>query len=221
MQEKEHAQENEELIVIQDMEVGPKLLSQDVDLMLSTQQIIIQSISPLTGEQAPREEDEIVPIEDCSIMDMYNLTYDELQNKIVKVRNKHFPDGLTSLAFIRERVILTNTKRNLESIVAAKLAFTDATKSNMQYLMAKNKQMEKNLHDARKPTEQLQAEFQKAPPTQVYLEELKASLLGEVLVLGENMLRLYEELVTIHKAIVFLHGMQQKCKDNAKHCFCA
>ena len=40
---------------------------------------------------------------------------------------------------------MTNTRRNPESIVVANLAFVGATKSNIEYLMDKNRQMEKNL----------------------------------------------------------------------------
>ena len=60
MQEKELAQEIEELIVIQDMEVEPEFLNQDFYLMSSTRQIPIQSPPPTTVEQAPSEEEEIV-----------------------------------------------------------------------------------------------------------------------------------------------------------------
>lgn len=48
------------------------------------------------------------------------------------------------------------------------------------------------------------------------MEELKASRHGEVSILGETMRIIYEELVTMHKAVVCLHDMQHKCKDNAK-----
>jgi len=53
-------------------------------------------------------------------------------------------------------------------------------------------------------------------PAQVYLEELKATILGEVSTLGETMWGLCGELVTMHKVVVHLHGMQHKCKDSAK-----
>lgn len=71
-------------------------------------------------------------------MDTYNLTYNETQKKIVQVRKKYFSEDLTSLVFIRERVIVIYTMINPKAIVAAKLAFTSATKSN-------NRKMENNL----------------------------------------------------------------------------
>jgi len=66
------------MIVIQGMEVEPETLNQAFDLMPITQQVTIQFPPPLTTEQAPIEEEEIVPLDDGLVMDTYNLTYDEL-----------------------------------------------------------------------------------------------------------------------------------------------
>lgn len=98
-------------------------------------------------------------------MDTYNLTYDELQKKIVQARKKKFPDDLTSLAFIRERVIIMDTRRKPEAIAAANLAFACATKSNIEYIVVENRLMEQNLQAARQQFEQLQVEVQKETPT--------------------------------------------------------
>lgn len=54
-------------------------------------------------------------------------------------------DDLISPTFIRERVIVTDTKRNLEAIGATNLAFTGATKSNTNYLMGDKRKMAMNL----------------------------------------------------------------------------
>lgn len=40
-----------------------------------------------------------------------------------------FPDDVVSLEFIREKVIVANTKKNLDEIVIAKLAFASVAKS--------------------------------------------------------------------------------------------
>lgn len=72
-------------------------------------------------------------------MDMHNLTYDKLQKNIVQAKKKHFPNNLASLVFIRERVIVTETRRNPGTITAAKMAFAGASTSNTEYLMANNK----------------------------------------------------------------------------------
>lgn len=134
--------------MIQNMEVEPQPLNQDVDLMLNTHQVTIQSPPPLIAEEAPSGEDELVPLEGL-VMDTYNLTYDELQKIIVQARKKHFLDDLTSSTFIRERVIVTNTRRNMNVIVAANLAFIGIIKSNMEYLMTEKKQLEKDLQAIR------------------------------------------------------------------------
>lgn len=48
---------------------------------------------------------------------------------------------------------MAETKRNLEAIASANLAFTGATKLNTQYLMAKNKQLVNKLEAARQEVE--------------------------------------------------------------------
>ena len=42
-------------------------------------------------------------------MDVYNLSFDELQKKIVQARRKKFLDDHASPAFMRERVIVEDT----------------------------------------------------------------------------------------------------------------
>ena len=41
----------------------------------------------------------------------------------------------------------------------------------------------------------------------VYLEETRATILGEVSTLGETMGNVYEELMAVHKAIFHLRGL--------------
>jgi len=55
----------------------------------------------------------------------------------------------TSPLFIRERVIVTDTRRNIEAIIVANFSFISETKSNIGYLMVEIREMEKNLQDAR------------------------------------------------------------------------
>jgi len=76
--------------------------------------------------------------------------------------------------------------------------------------MAENRQMKNKFQVARQPIKQLHVEVQKAASTQVYLEENKVVILGEVSTLGETMWSLYEELVTMHKTFFYLHDMQHK-----------
>jgi len=63
----------------------------------------------------------------------------------VQAWKKHFLDGLASPSLIRERVIVIDTRRNLDAIVVVNLAFVGATKSNINYLMAEYKKLAKNL----------------------------------------------------------------------------
>ena len=44
------------------------------------------------------------------------------------------------------------------------------------------------------------------------MEELKVAILREVSKLGETMHNIYEEIFTVHKEVVHLHGLQQQCK---------
>ncbi len=110
-------------------------------------------------------------------------------------------------------MIVANTRKNLDAIVIAKLAFVGVAKSNTKYFMVQNKQLEKNLQVVRQEVEQLRAAAQKVASTQFHLEEMKASILAIVLTLGQTMWNLYEELLTMHMVAVHLHGLQQKCKD--------
>ena len=79
-----------------------------------------------------------------------------------------------------DKVIMTETGRNTVTIVASNLAFEGVSKSNTKYLMAENRKMLNKLQAARQEVEQLQEEFQKEIFAQACLEELKASILGEV-----------------------------------------
>ena len=79
------------------MEVQPEQKNQDVDLMAITQEIIIQSPTTPATEKYLSGEQENVPLGGCLIMDMQNLSFDELQKKILQARKKHFFNDLTSL----------------------------------------------------------------------------------------------------------------------------
>lgn len=75
MQNQEISQQ--ELIEIDDTKVEPELQNQGVDLMPSTQQVIIQSPPPLAVELAPYKEGEVVPLYNYLVMETYNLSYHE------------------------------------------------------------------------------------------------------------------------------------------------
>lgn len=73
--------------------------------------------------------------------------------------------------------------------------------------MTKRKQKAKDLEDARKKIQQLQAKTKKLSSTHVYLKEIQITIYGEVQALGGAMINLYEEVVTMHKVVVPLHDM--------------
>jgi len=47
---------------------------------------------------------------------------------------------------MRERLNVANTKKNPNGIVETNLAFASVAKSNIEFLMAKNKELAKKLH---------------------------------------------------------------------------
>lgn len=138
-------------------------------------------------------------------MDVDNLSFDELQKKIVLVRRKKFPDDHTSLTFIKERLIVSDTRKHPTALVEANLAYAGAIRSNVKYLTIKNKQLEKNLQGVRKEAEKLQTLVQNSVSS---LGETKTGILVEVSTLGDTMRKLYDGFVTVHKTTFYVHDLQ-------------
>lgn len=140
MQDQEISQKIHKLIEINDMEVKPETPNQDVGLFPSPQYVTIQTPPSPIANSAPGQEGEFVPLDDDTIMVKYNMSYDELRKNIIQARKKNFRYDITSLAFIRERLIVANTRRNLKAISSTKFSFAGVEKSSTQYLMVnKNK----------------------------------------------------------------------------------
>lgn len=59
-------------------------------------------------------------------MDIFSLAFNELQKKIMQERKKHLLDDLIHLATIKDKVILMDTKKNVEAISKANLAYARA-----------------------------------------------------------------------------------------------
>lgn len=136
-------------------------------------------------------------------MDIYNLTYNELQNRITHERKKHLPNDLSHPTFMHiERVIITNTRRNPQTISIANLAFTGASKENIDFLMVEDKKMEKDLEFVRKQIEWLQEGNQNLSSRYAYLWDLWEAIYGDIWPLGDIMRHIYEELVTLNKVVV-------------------
>ena len=79
-------------------------------------------------EPVSSEQEEVVLLDDDLVMDVYNLSFYELQKKILQVWRNKFLNDHTSLTFIRERLIVVETKKNPNSIDEAKLAFVENEK---------------------------------------------------------------------------------------------
>jgi len=123
------------------MEMENEPQNKDVDLMSNTPKVTIQSPPPPATEPTSIEEGDVVPLDDDLVMDVYNMSFAEFQKMIIQARKKNFLDDHSSLEFVRERVIVEDTKKHPNSIIEAKLAFSGATISSIQYLMPKNEQL--------------------------------------------------------------------------------
>lgn len=62
------------LIEVTDMEMEQELHNEDVDLMPSTPQVIVQSPPPSSIETTLSKEGDVVPLDDDSVMDVYKMS---------------------------------------------------------------------------------------------------------------------------------------------------
>lgn len=83
---------------------------------------IFQSPPTPISNLALTEEGDVVPLDDDLVIDLYNLSYDEFQKKIVQAWRNNFPNDHASPAFFRERVIVADTRNNPNAIIEANLA---------------------------------------------------------------------------------------------------
>jgi len=60
-------------------------------------------------------------------MDMYNISIDKLQKKIVQGQRNHFPYDHALSAFMKERVIVSNTRKHPAVLVDVTLAYGGET----------------------------------------------------------------------------------------------
>lgn len=75
--------------------------------------------------------------------------------------------------------------------------------------MAKNEKLAQNLQAARQEEKQLRAVAQNTVSKQVYLKNMRTTILVKVSTLEETMQNLYVGSVTVHKEVVCFHGLQQ------------
>ncbi len=145
MQDWEIYQQIEHLIKVTYMEMEHEQQNEDVYLMQRTPQVTTQSPPPQAVEPTPSGEGDVVPLDVDPVMDVYNMSFNEFQKRIIKEWRNNFLDDHESPAFIREREIVTDTREHPNAISEANLAFVRATRSIIQYLMAKNDKLAQNL----------------------------------------------------------------------------
>ncbi len=84
--------------------------------MSSAPQVTNQSPPPPVAEPSPSEGGDVVPLDDDLVMDVYNMSFNEFQKRIVQEWRKYFLDDHTLPAFIRERLIVADTKKHPNTI---------------------------------------------------------------------------------------------------------
>ena len=117
----------------------------------------------------------------------------------------------TSPTFIKERVIVLDTRKHPTTLTKAILAYAGATSSNVKFLLVENQQMEKNLQVVRKEAEKLRDQSIVS-----VMEEMRKVIMAKVSTLDTTMWKLYDGFVTVHKAVVCVHGLQQRRKEFVK-----
>lgn len=88
MQAREVAQQVEELVESKDMEMEQKLKEQDIDLMSRASKVTPQSLPPTEWHLVPRKQGEVVLIDDDPETNVYNLAFEETQQRIVQAQRK-------------------------------------------------------------------------------------------------------------------------------------
>lgn len=84
-----------------DMELEQEPQHEYVDLMSRAPQVIPQSPPPPAAEPTPSEQGDVVILDDDPIMDVYNISFEEFQKRIIQAWRKLFLDDHTPHAFIK------------------------------------------------------------------------------------------------------------------------
>jgi len=141
------------MVEAMNMELEQEPQDHDTDLMSRTSEVAPLSPPPTESEPAPSEQGWVVLLDDDLVMDVYNLSFDESQQMIVQARIKHLLDDHASPKHIEERVIVSDVRRLLATLIDASKAYIEATSSIVKFLLAENDQMAKDLQEIRQRTE--------------------------------------------------------------------
>lgn len=96
----------EQIVETTDMELEQEEQDQDTNLMPRKFEVAPQSPPPPESKPVPNEKGEVVLLDDDLVMDMYNLSFDELQQRIIQARENHFLDDHASPTHMEERMIV-------------------------------------------------------------------------------------------------------------------
>jgi len=145
MEDRDLSQYIKQLIEVKDMELEHEPQNEDNDLMPRAPKVTSQSPPPPVSVLVPSKQGEVVLLGDDLVMDVYNLSFDELKKKIVQVWRKKFLDDHVPRVFMKERMIVSDVRKHPFALTDATLAYARATSSNIKFLLPKNEQMENNL----------------------------------------------------------------------------
>jgi len=84
--------------------------------MLRATKVTYQSPPPPVSEPVENEKGEDFLLDDDLVVDVYNLSFDELQKNIVHAQRNYFLDYHASPAFTKERLRVLDVKNHLTSL---------------------------------------------------------------------------------------------------------
>lgn len=208
IQDNELSEQIDQLIKVKNMELGQDQQGQDTNLMLRVLEVTSQSPPAPVLELVLSKQGEVFLLDDDLVMDVYNLSFDGLQKNIVQAQRNNVSYDHTSFAFVKERVIVSDVRKNSVTMVDATLAYVGATHSNVKFMLAKNEQMAEKLQVDRKELEQ--SREQSVGSTMV---EMRKAILVEVSTLETTMQNFYDGFVTVHKVVFHVQRLQQWSKN--------
>lgn len=113
-----------------------------------------------------------------------------------------------SLAFMKERVIVSYVRNHPVVVVDSNLAYAGITSSNSKFLLDENEKMARNLQEAKQ-----EAKKSRQQSVGSIMAEMKKVILSKVSTLETTMQKLYDRFFTMHNVFVHVQGLQQWRKN--------
>lgn len=135
------------------MELEQEPHNKDIDLMLKEPKVISHSPPSPFLELVLTKQGDIALVDNDLVMDVYNISFDKLHNGIIQVWRKKFSNDHSLPTFIKERVIVLDTRKCIASLAERRFTYAGETSSNVKYLMTENEKLEKDLQATRKEAE--------------------------------------------------------------------